>query len=162
MGSRAAERLPRAGGTYLLWGRVRDRTPVRIGRLGLLTPQPGWYGYVGSALGPGGLRARLGHHLGHAVRPRWHLDWLRPRLQWRAVWYVADPRRLEPLWVAALAGLPGAEVPLRGFGASDSGSESHLYLLPQLTGPVDFLHRLHQAVPDHPPLCQLTEGLDHA
>ncbi|MAG36302.1 MAG: hypothetical protein CL878_08665 [Dehalococcoidia bacterium] len=37
----------------------------------------GWYAYVGSARGPGGLQARLRHHLRPPTRPHWHIDYLR-------------------------------------------------------------------------------------
>lgn len=42
---------------------------IRVGRLGGLQLQPGFYVYIGSAHGPGGLRARLAHHLGPTSRP---------------------------------------------------------------------------------------------
>ncbi len=50
---------------------------VRIGRRGELRLQPGFYIYLGSALGPGGVRARLALHFRPCTRPHWHLDYLR-------------------------------------------------------------------------------------
>jgi hypothetical protein len=38
---------------------------IRVGRLGNLRLQRGYYVYIGSALGPGGVHGRLGHHIGH-------------------------------------------------------------------------------------------------
>jgi len=37
----------------------------------------GWYVYVGSALGPGGLAAKVGRHLGGRKMCRWHTAYLR-------------------------------------------------------------------------------------
>jgi len=47
---------------------------IRVGKLGVLPLQPGFYVYVGSAHGPSGLRARLAHHLGPGSRRHWHID----------------------------------------------------------------------------------------
>ena len=49
-------------GSYALILQADRRRTVRIGRLGQLAVEPGCYVYVGSALGPGGVRARVGHH----------------------------------------------------------------------------------------------------
>ena len=49
-------------GSYALILQADRRQTVRIGRLGQLTVEPGCYVYVGSALGPGGVRAQGGHH----------------------------------------------------------------------------------------------------
>ena len=58
-------------GTYALVLSARAGGIIRIGRLGELRLQSGIYVYVGSALGPGGVRARLMHHLElfGAIRP---------------------------------------------------------------------------------------------
>ncbi len=56
---------------------------VAIGRFGVLAVQPGYYVYVGSAFGPGGLKARLAHHAGPAKSPHWHIDYLRAALPLR-------------------------------------------------------------------------------
>jgi hypothetical protein len=46
---------------------------ICVGRLGDLRLQPGFYVYVGSPLGTGGVRARLAHHIRAAERPHWHI-----------------------------------------------------------------------------------------
>ena len=100
---------------------------VRIGRLGELRLQSGFYVYVGSALGPGGVRARLAHHLEPSRRPHWHIDYLRRHTALEEVWYCYDRTPWEHEWARHIGTAPGASMPLAGFGSSDCGCESHLY-----------------------------------
>ena len=117
---------PTAPGTYALLLRCTSSARIRIGRLGLLLLQPGWYIYVGSALGPGGLRARIGHHQRIAERPHWHIDYLRRYTRLEAVWY-ASGARCEHEWLASVGAIPGSAVVMPGFGSSDCGCGTHLY-----------------------------------
>jgi Uri superfamily endonuclease len=55
--------LPEARGTYVLIASVAQMKRLEIGRLGAYDIVPGFYAYVGSAFGSGGLRVRIGHHL---------------------------------------------------------------------------------------------------
>jgi hypothetical protein len=64
-------------GTYVLVLSSRSTDLIQIGRLGALQLQLGFYVYVGSALGPVGVRGRLAHHLKPSRRPHWHIDYLR-------------------------------------------------------------------------------------
>ena len=89
--------------------------------------QPGFYAYVGSALGPGGLKARVSHHLRPVKRPHWHIDYLRRETECVAVWYVYDTVRQECAWVAAFSTLVGSKIPLSGFGSSDCTCSAHLF-----------------------------------
>ena len=114
-------------GTYALILACRQTGPVRIGRLGTLHLQSGFYVYVGSALGPGGLQARLRHHLQIAARPHWHIDYLRAVCEVVEVWFTIGDARFEHRWAKVLAGLPGAGLPLAGFGSSDCDCEAHLF-----------------------------------
>ena len=68
--------LPEAKGTYVLVVSVVQMKRLEIGRLGAYDIVPGFYAYVGSAFGSGGLRARLGHHLESTASPHWHIDYL--------------------------------------------------------------------------------------
>ena len=70
-------RLPPRPGTYVLVLRVSKRLEILVGKLGKLVVQPGFYLYTGSAMGPGGLAARVGRHCRHEKRLRWHVDYLR-------------------------------------------------------------------------------------
>jgi Uri superfamily endonuclease len=114
-------------GTYALLLACRRTGPARIGRLGTLQLQPGFYVYVGSAFGTGGLRARLRHHFHGAPRPHWHIDFLRAICDLAEVWFTTDPVRLEHHWARVMAGLPGAVLPLPGFGSSDCDCLAHLF-----------------------------------
>ena len=54
--------LPEDKGTYVLIASLAQMKRLEIGRLGTFDIKPGFYAYVGSAFGAGGLRARIGHH----------------------------------------------------------------------------------------------------
>jgi len=118
--------FPDAPGTYALLLRCASCRRVSIGRLEVLQLRPGWYVYVGSAFGPGGLRARISHHQRVARRPHWHVDYLRRRAQMFAVWYVCG-KRCEHEWARFVGAMPGATIPLTGFGSSDCGCPTHLF-----------------------------------
>ena len=114
-------------GTYVLVLASQRTGPLRIGTLGTLALKPGVYIYVGSAFGPGGLAARIGHHTRIAVRPHWHIDYLRAVCDLLEVWLTTEATRHEHLWARALARLPGAVLPMPGFGSSDCQCAAHLF-----------------------------------
>lgn len=113
-------------GTYVLWLWLPQPRTLRVGRLGSAAFAAGYYAYVGSAFGPGGLRSRLGRHWRGGNSLRWHIDYLRQAGRVHSAWVSHDARRLEHAWAEALLALPGARPPLAGFGASDCHCEAHL------------------------------------
>jgi Uri superfamily endonuclease len=115
-----------APGTYLLLELDRRRR-LEVGRLGRIDFPAGWYLYVGSAFGPGGVMARCAHHRRVSPRPRWHIDYLRAAGALREIWYTHDPRRREHAWAGLLAAEKGAAWQPEGFGASDCDCSSHLF-----------------------------------
>jgi Uri superfamily endonuclease len=119
--------IPAEPGTYALVLSSSVQRRIRIGQLGTMQLQPGYYIYVGSALGPGGLRARIARHLRLHKRTHWHIDYLRARARVDEVWYWCGVSCREHQLARALETAPGASVPLPGFGASDCGCTSHLY-----------------------------------
>ncbi len=136
--TRAAD--PSPGGAYVLRIRlpaartlvIRRRVRGRWGRSRTFVLPAGDYLYVGSALGPGGLAARVARHLAAEKALHWDVDFLlagpeRPAVQ---AWARASPRRgLECRWAAALARAPGTAPvvgtregerrAVQGFGAGD-------------------------------------------
>lgn len=125
-------------GAYALCLRVEEEQAIRVGRLGVVSFPAGVYYYCGSARGPGGLRARLKHHILGTVKPHWHIDYVRGHARLKAVWYTTAPERLECAWSQALAALAGAGIIAKGFGSSDclSGCQAHLIAFPeQLAAP---------------------------
>jgi len=144
---------PRAEpGTYALLLRADAERTVEIGALGEMTIRPGVYVYVGSAFGPGGVRARVRRHARADGARHWHVDYLRSGTTLEAVWYTHDPTRRECAWAAALRRRPDADVPLDGFGASDCDCVSHLVALPSPPSLARFRARLREACPDHAPI----------
>ncbi len=118
-------------GSYAVILRNATRKTIQVGRRKQLAIEPGYYIYLGSAFGSGGLAARLGHHLRIAQRPRWHIDYLRPHLGMAAIWYAEDPRRMEHEWARALAAWASVSCAWPGFGASDCRCVSHLWHSPR-------------------------------
>jgi len=121
--------LPETKGTYILIVSVSQVQHWEIGSLGKFDLIPGFYAYVGSAFGAGGLRARLGHHLAAAAEPHWHIDYLLQVANPVEVWYTTAGRKLEHHWAEFLDAAPRFRVPIPRFGASDyhRSRRSHLF-----------------------------------
>jgi Uri superfamily endonuclease len=113
-------------GSYALYLRCDRSAEVSVGALGRFRVEPGAYLYIGSAFGPGGLRARLSRHAARSKIKRWHIDYIRPRMSLAGAWISTSSIRLEHDWAAKVLGLSLASVPLPGFGSSDCGCASHL------------------------------------
>ena len=124
--------LPSLPGSYALRLTLAEPVSLTIGRLGQFHFAPGTYLYLGSAHGPGGLRGRLRHHARAAMRPHWHVDWLRQNAQLVGGWFAVTEGPLECLWSQALEKNLAAIFPVAGFGASDCslGCHSHLLYFP--------------------------------
>ncbi len=116
-----------------------------MGQLGTLAFPQGWYTYAGSALGPGGLRARLNRHRRVAKRAHWHIDYLLACADLVASWEVECDRRLECAWQAAISRLPGARLRAAGFGASDCACPAHLTYFPSRPADIIVLSALSAA-----------------
>lgn len=115
---------PAAPGTYALILRCRKAVNIRVGRLGTVALRPGHYIYVGSALGPGGLRARIARHRRRDKKRHWHIDYLRRHTAFIDAWHLADGQNHEHEWAAALA--ERYEIAHPRFGASDCRCAGHL------------------------------------
>ncbi|MBM3134134.1 MAG: GIY-YIG nuclease family protein [Chloroflexi bacterium] len=115
---------PRTPGTYALLIRLERELTLTVGRLGTFVLAPGWYVYLGSALG--GLAARLARHESREKRLRWHIDYLLAQAELVEAWWAAGSERQECRWAQAVLRLPGATVPIRRFGASDCRCPAHL------------------------------------
>ena len=120
-------------GTYLLVLACERVAQISIGRLGVMATRPGYYLYVGSAFGPGGVRARIGHHARRAVHPHWHLDYLRTEADVVDAWCVFDAHR-EHEWARVLMKNKDSALALNGFGSSDCDCPTHLFYLPRKPG----------------------------
>ncbi len=118
--------LPSQPGTYALLLEATTIQDVQIGKLGVLHMLPGIYVYVGSALGPGGLAARVERHALREKVLHWHIDYLRAETRLLAVWYARGAKHGECHWSRIVGGAAGAQIPLDGFGSSDCRCRSHL------------------------------------
>jgi Uri superfamily endonuclease len=115
-------------GTHLLLLACDRQTELSIGRLGKMNTRHGYYLYVGSAFGPGGVQARIRHHERITARPRWHLDYLRTVTGFVDAWCVYQ-RRCEHQWAQKLLQDKRTAMPLKNFGSSDCNCVTHLFYL---------------------------------
>jgi Uri superfamily endonuclease len=118
--------LPDQAGTYALILKLPHTAAITVGRLGRFQFPRGWYVYVGSARGPGGLAARVSRHLRFPKPLHWHVDYLRTAAWPVEVWHAVGSQKRECAWACALVGLCGASVPVPRFGASDCRCPAHL------------------------------------
>ncbi len=141
-----------AKGTYVLHLIIETEARVKVGRLGRITFAAGYYAYVGRAFGPGGLAARLAHHLRLAAAPHWHMDFLRPHGVVDKIWWGYTAPDCEHLWARGLMKLRGASTPVRGFGSSDCRCAAHLIHLTRSPRRAAFRRHLRRLSADCAPL----------
>jgi len=146
--------IPPVPGSYLLCLRLTKTEWMQIGRLGAFTLSPGHYVYLGSAHGPGGLQARLGRHLRGDGQQHWHIDALRKVVEVEAFGfcvchsYSKADAPLECHWSQVLTSMPGAGVPVPGFGSSDCrhACPAHLVVFPPRLALNNLIGSLRQAL----------------
>ena len=112
-------------GIYTLILRLDVPKDIRIGALSIITFQPGYYIYAGSALGSGGL-SRVSRHIRffreRYRKAKWHIDYLMEEAVLEKTVCAETDMRLECVLASGIAG----DSVLR-FGCSDCDCASHLF-----------------------------------
>lgn len=122
--------IPGEKGYYVLLINVDSNVHIKIGSLGLIKFKKGFYIYIGSACGPGGLRARIRRHLRRMKNPYWHIDYLlmNEHVSINAIWYFIAKESSLDLESLISKNLNNLLDFIKGFGCSDKPSDlSHLY-----------------------------------
>jgi Uri superfamily endonuclease len=148
--------IPSSPGTYALILFCPRTRRIKVGKLGVFDVRPGWYAYVGSAFGPGGLKARSRHHRRRTARPHWHIDYLRAVASLRAIWFTSDAVPREHQWAEMVGALPEASTPIPRFGSSECTCPSHLFRLPGRPSFPGFRRMARRRVQAHGPIMGLT------
>jgi len=104
-----------------------ENCKLEIGKKGEFSFPAGFYIYVGSALGPGGLKRVTRHSnlsRNRDRKPRWHVDYLHLNPSFRLVSavYALTSERLECTLASKLGGDS-----VSGFGCTDCTCSSHLF-----------------------------------
>ncbi|EIJ43224.1 hypothetical protein BegalDRAFT_2371 [Beggiatoa alba B18LD] len=145
-------------GTYILVLQATSACQCHVGKLGQCAIAQGYYLYVGSAFGKGGVFARISHHRRLSARPHWHIDYLRLQLPLIAIWYSHDTQRREHQWASILSGSKTMHIGLPHFGASDCTCCSHLFFSETLPSFSTFQQAVMQVYPTHAPIWQSIES----
>ena len=122
-------------GVYAVILRLKRHSILKIGRKDF-NLNPGVYVYAGSALGAGGIAARLGRHLKTFTtgtkKKHWHIDSLLPFSEVFTPVYAYSFKKMECELVKSLKEMGFQTV--RGFGSTDclSGCGGHLILVGNL------------------------------
>lgn len=109
-------------GVYVLLIHLPFPLRTEIGSLGTVQFSPGYYAYVGSALG--GVDQRVGRHLRKNKKVHWHIDYLLSRSK---VVDVVAAETDEGKECAVAQQLAKKLKSVHGFGCSDCTCESHLF-----------------------------------
>ncbi|WP_163328526.1 GIY-YIG nuclease family protein [Desulfurobacterium thermolithotrophum] len=101
---------------------------VRSGREFSL--KSGYYIYVGSAFGSGGLRKRISRHLKKEKKKHWHLDFISTDSSFKAfeVWVIED-KKVECFLANSIS---KTEKTITGFGSTDCKCPSHLFRVSEI------------------------------
>ena len=109
-------------GTYVLIIELRVDTKIRIGKLGIIQLQKGFYAYIGSALN--GLNARIERHIRKEKKFHWHIDYLLDKAKIKEIIY-AETNEKKECDIAKM--LERNFKSIKNFGSSDCRCESHLF-----------------------------------
>jgi Uri superfamily endonuclease len=129
-------------GTYILILSLPKSRSLAIGKMGVLNFVRGWYAYVGSAMGPGGVAARVNRHLKIDKNAHWHIDYLRPFAQVVGAVVASGKQVREHQWASHLTRPPYTGRPIQGFGSTDCNCQAHLFRLVQPFNPHGLAHFL--------------------
>lgn len=108
-------------GCYCLIIHVNDEKTIRVGKLGRIKFNEGYYVYVGSAMNS--LESRLNRHLSDTKKLHWHIDYLLKKSEIADIIYN-EGKKVECEISSSISAKANG---ISGFGCSDCDCESHLY-----------------------------------
>ncbi|OGS23263.1 MAG: hypothetical protein A2252_09265 [Elusimicrobia bacterium RIFOXYA2_FULL_39_19] len=113
-------------GIYCLIITLQKMQTIKVGKSGTREFKAGNYIYTGSAMGPGGLEARIGRHMKKAKKLKWHIDYLRVQAGSVLPIFAETGNGNNECRVASM--LCDKFEPVEGFGNSDckNGCPAHL------------------------------------
>ena len=112
-------------GGYILLLDLEENCEIRIGRLGTIKFDSGYYAYVGSAMR--GLKQRISRHLRKEKKLHWHIDYLLEKVSVSNVIVWKSGNNIE----CGIAGQVGSIYKvITGFGSSDCKCSGHLFYSP--------------------------------
>lgn len=109
-------------GSYILVIKVLTKKRIKIGKLGEIEFDKGFYVYVGSAMN--GLEKRIERHLSSKKRMHWHIDYLLREGKITEVYLKASDKKEECTIAQKLSAHFES---VDGFGSSDCRCKSHLF-----------------------------------
>jgi Uri superfamily endonuclease len=112
-------------GIYILNITLENDAVIKIGKKTEHHFRKGFYLYVGSAAGAGGIEGRLKHHKSKPEKPHWHIDYLRLHAQVSEIYVLEGEKELEHSVAEKLKKC--FTIPMTKFGSSDCGCEAHLF-----------------------------------
>ncbi len=133
-------------GTYVIIIELNNSKNIMIGKMGYFFFEKGYYLYVGSAHGPGGLRSRIKRHLRKDKSRHWHIDYLMDKGSAIAVLFSSDNDKKECNWASRFNYAPDLSSPVNGFGSSDCACPSHLFFSKKNPGIIKLKNILKESV----------------
>ncbi len=102
----------------------REKCNIRVGALGIIEFDRGFYAYIGSMFGPGGLESRIRRYF-LGGRKHWHVDYILDYMRIIEVFVLPEKHYESFLANTTIRGLKFKFI--KGFGCSDRKQDvSHL------------------------------------
>ncbi len=117
-------------GIYILLIKLSGEQTITVGSLKPIHFPPGYYAYVGSALG--GVEARVSRHLKIDKKLHWHIDYLLQKARVDDI-IICETRDRAECTIAKALDSHFDCIP--GFGSSDCKCHSHLFLATEAMKP---------------------------
>ncbi len=119
-------------GAYVLVLEITSDLCIRVGSLGFMCFPRGFYFYVGSACGSGGVMARVRRHLRREKRVFWHIDYLTIHKDVFVKAFLVIPSDCSVDYETIVSNVLLRHFPIacKGFGSSDKSDISHLFRCP--------------------------------
>ena len=110
-------------GAYLLLIYNPKRQKIKIGKLGIILFDKGYYVYVGS--GMNSLEKRVNRHFSKSKKLRWHIDYFLMKSKPLKAILIPSRKKIEDDVASIVKRFSFYEI--KNFGASDSKMNSHLF-----------------------------------
>jgi Uri superfamily endonuclease len=108
-------------GSYVLLIKLKNKTKINVGKLGIIHLNKGYFVYIGSALN--GLEKRIQRHLKIQKKLHWHIDYLLEKGKILDVFFQESEVKEE----CNIANNFNKLQQIDGFGCSDCKCKSHLF-----------------------------------